>query len=467
MPSSDLLLRPLRHRAQLRHWVRLFTGLNVPARAVCPDHDPPLTYLATAYFEPARDQVVWAPRGGGKTRLAAVATLLDLLHKPPSQLRILGGSLEQSLKLWDYLLPDLRRVAGDLLERRGGARRVALRTGSVAAVLTQSQRAVRGLRVQKLRCDEVELFDPRVWEAAQLVTRSLTHPGGTVRGAIEALSTFHRPAGVMEQVIESAPTRHARLTRWCILDVLARCEPERPCAGCGLWNDCGGRAKHAEGFVSIDDALAMRARVSEATWDAEMLCRRPSTRGAVFPMFEPTIHVVDRAPGADDTLTLSIDFGFANPFVCLWIARRGELVHVVDEYVQPGRTLDEHIATIRARRHLPIAWLACDPAGAGRNDQTARSSVQVLRQAGFVVRHRSSRIVDGIEMVRAALRSASGAVRLTVHPRCRRLVAALRGYRYPDGGGELPLKDGTHDHLVDALRYHFVNADDVGPPRGY
>lgn len=467
MNPPDLLLRPLRTRTDLRRWVRLFTGLSVPARALCPDHDPPLSYLATAYFEPARDQVVWAPRGGGKTRLAAVASLLDLLHKPPSQLRILGGSLEQSLKMWDYLLPDLRRLAGDLLEKRGAARRVSLRSGSAAAVLTQSQRAVRGLRVQKLRCDEIELFDPRVWEAAQLVTRSLSHRGGTVRGAIEALSTFHRPGGLMEQVIESAGARNARLTRWCVLDVLARCEPARRCEGCGLWSECGGRAKHAEGFVSIDDALSLKSRVSEATWDAEMLCRRPATRGAVFPMFEPTTHVVERERGASDTLSLAIDFGFANPFVCLWVLSQRQGVHVLDEYVQPGRTLDEHVAELRSRPHGAVAWVACDPAGAGRNDQTARSSVQVLRQAGFVVRHRGSRIVDGVELVRAALRSASGVVRLTVHPRCRRLIAALRGYRYPESGGELPLKDGTHDHLVDALRYHFVNADEIGPPRGY
>jgi len=39
-----------------------------------------------------------------------------------------------------------------------------------------------------------------------------------------------------------------------------------------------------------------------------------------------------------------------------------------------------------------------------------------------------------------------------------KLIRALQHYRYPDAGGELPLKDGEHDHLIDALRYHFVNA---------
>ena len=40
----------------------------------------------------------------------------------------------------------------------------------------------------------------------------------------------------------------------------------------------------------------------------------------------------------------------------------------------------------------------------------------------------------------------------------------MQSYRYPATGGELPVKDGEHDHPIDALRYYFVNAsasDDV------
>jgi len=33
----------------------------------------------------------------------------------------------------------------------------------------------------------------------------------------------------------------------------------------------------------------------------------------------------------------------------------------------------------------------------------------------------------------------------------------MQCYRYGANTGELPLKDGEHDHLVDALRYYFVN----------
>jgi len=279
--QRDLLLHPLATPDDLHRWVRLFCNLNVPRTPVVAGHSAPFDYLVRAYFEPAQDQVVHAPRGGGKTRLAAVATLLDLLHKPGVGVRILGGSLEQSMRLWEHLLPDLTHAARHLIDKRTTrAHRVTLANGSTCAVLTQSETSVRGLRVQKLRCDEIELFKPDVWEAAQLVTRSgelvvgsselaaearsaatnyqlATSNSSRVHGSIDALSTLHEPFGLMQTVLDRAGRNGTPIVRWSILDVLARCEPERPCEACALWEECRGIAKTAaSGFVSIDDAIA-------------------------------------------------------------------------------------------------------------------------------------------------------------------------------------------------------------------
>ena len=99
---------------------------------------------------------------------------MELLHKPGVQVRILGGSLEQSGRMWEHLEPDLEKLIGEQIDRDlSTAKSVTLKNGSKVGVLAQSQKAVRGLRVQKLRCDEVEMFDPKVWEAGQLTTRSL------------------------------------------------------------------------------------------------------------------------------------------------------------------------------------------------------------------------------------------------------------------------------------------------------
>ncbi len=495
----SLVLQSLGSRDALHAWVRLYCGIDVPRRAVCAGHVAPFDYLAMSYFEPSRDQVVHAPRGGGKTRLAALATLLDLLHKPGISVRILGGSLEQSMKMWEHLVPDLRRLIPDEVSRLGEASRVVrLPHGGSCSVLTQSQRAVRGLRVQKLRCDEVELFDPAVWEAAQLTTRSVElvgseggdrrrsrregrggdhrsgHRFGHVRGAIEALSTLHESGGLMQRIVDEADVRGTMVQRWCLMDVLARCEADRSCATCELWEDCGGVAKvGCDGFVSIEDAIAMKRRVSRRTWEAEMLCRRPSVRGRVFPMFERSKHVREHVEmrvkfgsvhGGDRSgvgeLSCGIDFGFAAPLVCLWVRSDGDRVWVIDEYVQPMRPLEEHVEVIASRGHGMPAWVGCDPAGRARNDQTGVSSVQLMRRRGLVVRSRSSRIMDGVEMIRQMLEPASGEVKLFVHPRCVQLIRAIEGYRLAElsaGFSELPVKDGEHDHAIDALRYQLVN----------
>src|SRR5512133_199689 len=110
-------------------------GLVIPRTSVCPHHQAPMEYIEAAYA--GEDVVVWAPRGGGKTTLGALATFLDLTRKPGCQVRILGGSLQQSLKMWEQLLPMLEQVVPDQMGKGSHAMRIRLENGSSAAVLTQ------------------------------------------------------------------------------------------------------------------------------------------------------------------------------------------------------------------------------------------------------------------------------------------------------------------------------------------
>jgi hypothetical protein len=252
----------------------------------------------------------------------------------------------------------------------------------------------------------------------------------------------------------------AKLIRWCIIDVLEKCPDERVCGECPLEEDCGGIAKEkCDGFFSIDDAIAMKRRVSRETWESEMLCRRPSVRDCVFGSFNPQVHVLENPPlSGERQLRLGRELGYQAPFVCLWIAAYAkDSFHVLDEYVQPQRLMHEHIEVILRRGHGQVDKVACDPAGNARNEQTATSNVQLLKEAGYSICTRKSFIVDGLEKIRAALRPAQGSPRLFIHPRCKRLIEAMKSYRYAQGGSEVPLKDGEHDHLIDALRYFFAN----------
>jgi phage terminase large subunit len=160
----------------------------------------------------------------------------------------------------------------------------------------------------------------------------------------------------------------------------------------------------------------------------------------------------------------TLDFGFVNPFVCLWIqVDPAGVVRVIDEYVRSRATICVHAGEMKSRTPVPeeqVAATFCDPAGKGVNDVTGTSVVRELREMGIVVRSRRSGILEGVELIRRAIRSGDSQSKLLISPRCQRLIEAMRCYHYPEFGcaaSELPLKDGVYDHTIDALRYFFVN----------
>lgn len=460
---------------ELDAWIRERLGLAIPRTSVCPHHDAPFKYIWAAYAQ-EKDVVVWAPRGGGKTTLGAVATLLDLVHKPGCEVRILGGSLEQSMRMWEQLMPMLENVAGKSIVGKARARRVRLKNGSGVSVLTQSQRTVRGQRVQRLRCDEVELFDRRVWDAAQFVSRSkkleeskARRNARAIRASIEVMSTMHQAHGLMSEIVAGAHEAGREIIKWCVLDVLEQCT-DRACDECALNEDCKGAAKSASGYVRIDDVIRMKQRVGKEAWEAEMLCLRPSTQQAVFPEFKID-HISERDfwdghnPGVKQAL--AIDFGFNNLFVCLWIRYDvAGRVYVFDELTATRQPLWKLVEMIKAR-HTGYDMVACDPAGNRVCLQTSRSDIDVLKHSGYSVFTRGSEINDGVAKIRALLAPAMGKPQIRVHPRCRQFIRSMEGYHYKPGT-ETPAKDNTNDHCIDALRYFLMNdIHDKSAPKTY
>ena len=461
-----------RTRPQLARWLDVFLGLRVPDAPILPESTAPFDYLAHAYFGPAtpiapRDCVVWAGRGGGKTFLGALATALDLIFKPTVEVCILAGSREQAARMYEHLRALFSRPALEpLLLVPPTEKRLALTNGSRCTLVAASHAAVRGLRPQILRCDEVELFKPDLWQAAQLVTRSKPCGPHLVTGAVEAFSTMHRAGGLMSQLVaDTARTPPPRtLFRWSALDILERCPPKRDCATCALWPECAGRAKNAAGHLPIDDALTLKSRVSAAAWESEMLSRRPRRDDLVYPEFDPAVHVAEPTfSRADPAITwcAGMDFGFRAPTVVLVAALlpSGDLF-ITAERSKRESLLAEHIDALTHSDHPVPAFVAVDPAGRQRSEQTGLSNVALLRRAGLAVRDRRCSLHEGLAAVRARLRPAAGPPRLTVSPRCRTLIESLERYHYPDDDpvSEIPVKDGP-DHAADALRYLIVSLD--------
>jgi hypothetical protein len=458
----------------LKNYVKVFLGLDIPDKSICHDHSSPMDYLWHSYSINHRisnlkseisnsrgngDCIVWANRAGGKTAIAAAATLLDGIFSTNCQVRILAGSGEQAGRLYQYLLGFLDAGFEQFLAEPALRSKCRFKTGSQVEVLNQSATSVRGQHVQKLRCDELELFEPHVFEAARFSTISTPE----IPAAMELISTMHRPGGLMQKAILDAPAKGVPVFKWCLWEVIEKCLG-RGCSQCPLSPDCGGKAKNAAGYLKIDDCITAMHRSSKAAWQAEMLCIRPIVSDAVFDEFDPAVHIRPVEFDANIPLYRSLDFGFVNPFVCLWIqVDEAGVVRVVDEYVRTRATAVENARAIIERTPIPQANVAgtfCDPAGAAANDVTGSSAVRELRAMGISVHYRSSSILYGIELIRRAIRNGCGESTLIISPRCTRLIEAMQCYHYGSPGGqcgELPIKDGVYDHPIDALRYFFVN----------
>ena len=450
----------------LKNYVKIFLKIKIPDKKICDEHDSPLDYLWYSFNAdfapkpmPNADAIVWANRGGGKTELAAVATLLDCIFKPKCQVRILGGSGEQSERMYDYLTSFVNTGFDEFLAGPVRKQRCDFINGAAAQVLTQSPTSVRGQHIQKLRCDEVELFDEQVFSAAKFTTLSTDK----ITAAMEIISTMHRPFGLMQKIVANAQKNNTPLFKWCIWETIEKCT-DRTCSQCPLNSDCRGKAKLADGYLKIDDCITQLKRASRAAWESEMLCRRPNLENIVFDEFDSDIHVrfIDYNPNLP--LYRTLDFGFVNPFVCLWLQLDSDgVVRVIDEYVRSRATIDVHAQQLKQRTpcdETRVAATFCDPAGKGRSDITGTSAVTELRSLGVQTRSRRSGIIEGIELIRRAIRTGDGRSKLIISPRCPRLIEAMQSYHYPESPAErteLPLKDGLFDHPIDALRYFFVN----------
>lgn len=457
---------------ELHAWLAEHLFITIPRKPIIAGSSAPFDYLCHTFFEHSspRDALVWANRGGGKTFLGAVATAIDMAFKPGIEIRILAGSLEQAGRMHEHLRALFsREPLAPLVEGKMTDKRLRLTTGSRIELLAASQASVRGTRVQKLRCDEVDLFDPKIWEAAQLVTRSAQCGSVFVPGSIECLSTMHQPFGMMSRLVKEAESGCRQIFKWGVIDVLDDCTDEHECTSdtgveCDLLPECAGSAKTRTepGHIAVSDAITMKRRVSLPVWNAEMLSMEPRRTDCVYPDFNPGVHIVDALRTEPGSFTIAgMDFGFRAPTVVLWaeVSVAG-IVTVFAERVEKEIVIAKHAKAIADSNNPAPLWIGVDPAGRQRSGQTGQSDIQVLTQHGLTIKARPSRIAEGITAVSARLKPASGEPTLFVHRRCAHLIEALQQYHYPpDNPVSMdPVKDGP-DHAADALRYMIINLD--------
>ena len=186
-----------------------------------------------------------------------------------------------------------------------------------------------------------------------------------------------------------------------------------------------------------------------------------SFEGLVYPEFSHEAHVVRPFTIPEDWQRVrAIDYGYTNPFVCLFAAidPDGRIV-VYDEHYQSKKLLDHHADMIKARGD-EATWTVADH-DAQENAEMRRHGVQTIRA--------QKDVLTGIQKVTARLVAAGdGRPRLQVTSNCKNLIHEFGLYQWqPSRDGrndkEEPVKE--NDHAMDALRYMVMQLDNSKQPR--
>lgn len=183
--------------------------------------------------------------------------------------------------------------------------------------------------------------------------------------------------------------------------------------------------------------------------------------GLVYSEFKHETHVFEPFEIPEDWQRVrAIDYGYTNPFVCLFAAVDNDgRIYIYDEHYEAKQLLDYHAEMVKSRGDK-ATWTVADH-DAQENAEMRRHGVQTMPA--------QKDVLTGIQKVKARLNDAGdGKPRLFVSSRCKNLIREFGLYQWqPSKDGrndkEEPVKES--DHALDALRYMVMELDNSRAPR--
>lgn len=200
--------------------------------------------------------------------------------------------------------------------------------------------------------------------------------------------------------------------------------------------------------------LVLRCRMRDGVWQ--------NNEGAVYDEFDEDIHVIDPFQIPNHwRLVRGIDFGYTNPFGCLWGAldEDGRLFFW-NEHYERGVLVEDHAkAIIASSRQARYEWTVADWDAEG-NATLAKYGVKTVKA--------SKEIITGIQRVkRRLLVQRDGRPRMFFFRGVmRNTIGEFYAYKYaPDAkpaknSDEIPIP--KNDHAMDIIRYIVNRLDGPG-----
>ena len=208
----------------------------------------------------------------------------------------------------------------------------------------------------------------------------------------------------------------------------------------------GGRVPNSEINTAMRD-------MGEREFRQEFLATFEAMSGRVYSNFDRSENVSDQLNEIGTSALVGMDFN-VDPMTAVIGIRAADQLHIVDEITMGDSNTELMAEELKDR--FDYVTVYPDPSGRARKTSApvGRTDFAILQNARFEVRapRQAYPVVDRINTVQAALKTADGKRRLFIHPRCKQLVKALDGLTYIEGTHQ-PDKSGGLDHITDALGY--------------
>ena len=282
---------------------------------------------------------------------------------------------------------------------------------------------LRGVNLSWAWCDEAALMDPEVWQVLM----------GRLRvGRPEAWCTT-TPAGF----------------GWIYKTFAERDDP----------NYSFTQASARENtHLSADFISNLESSYTGAYAKQEIEGAFTTFEGMVYEEFSREIHVCDpfQVPEGWERIR-AVDFGYINPFCCLWGALdHDRRLYIYDEHYQARQLIGQHAEAILSRKDRKDLYTVAD--------HDAQDAAE-LRRYGIFTRPARKNVVEGIQKCKARLVvQPDGYPRLFITANCVNLIKELQTYSWTDhrpGSNDREEPRKELDHAADSLRYLVQEIDGV------
>lgn len=220
-----------------------------------------------------------------------------------------------------------------------------------------------------------------------------------------------------------------------------------------------------------EDLVEARRTLNKDIYKQEYGAEFTALSGRVYDEFDRDLDTGQYGYMPGVPVFLSVDFGYRMPAALFFqhykLADGNWHINIIDEIVHQKDLKVTDFAQLIKNKNYPIVRAFGDPAGYQVQSSMGMGEAELFRQATgwriFALRDKTSRsIASGISHVRNFICNVNGDRRLHINKKCVNVINDIESYRYVDQKEgtdlkEIPLKDGLHDHSMDAMRYYFVN----------